>query len=75
MDIHHFFATIGDKIPRLFVPNQMLENILDLKTAIILISISLLISSAALLILAMSHNRLKKSLMLVKSNSSPTLPK
>ncbi len=66
---------MGDKVTRFFVPNQVLENILDLKTAIILIAISLLISSVALLILAMSHHRLKKSLMLVKSNSSPTLPK
>ncbi|MGO8944324.1 MAG: hypothetical protein ACLQJ7_11710 [Syntrophobacteraceae bacterium] len=76
MDIHHFFSTIGDKISTLFVPNQVLENILDLKVAIILIAISLLIFSVALLILALSHHRLKKkSLMLVKPNSSPTLPK
>jgi len=75
LDIHQFFSTVGDKISKLFVPNQVLENILDLKTAIILITISLLISSVALLILALSHHRFKKSLMPIKSNSSPTLPK
>jgi hypothetical protein len=66
---------VGDKISNFFVPNQVLENILDLKTAVILIAISLLISSVALLILALSHHRFKKSIMLVKPNSSPTLPK
>jgi len=71
----HFFSTVGDKISQLFVPNQVLENILDLKVAIILIAISLLISSVALLILALSYHRFKKSLKLVKPNSSPTLPK
>jgi hypothetical protein len=29
----------------------------------------------ALLVLAISHHRFKKSIMLVKSHSSPTLPK
>ena len=61
MDIHQFFSTVGDKVGKLFVPNQVFENILDLKTAIILISISLLISSLALLILALSHHRFKKA--------------
>ena len=75
MDIQHFFSTVGDKITKLFVPSQVLENILDLKTAIILIVLSLIISSLALLILAISHHRFKKSIMLVKSNSSPTVPK
>ncbi|MGA2939527.1 MAG: hypothetical protein ABSF52_20850 [Syntrophobacteraceae bacterium] len=75
MDIQHFFSTVGDKISKVFVPNQVLENILFMKTAIILISISLIISSLALLILALSHHRFKKSIMLVKSNSSPTLRK
>ena len=75
MDIQHFFSTVGDKISKVFVPNQVLENILFMKTAIILISISLIISSLALLILALSHHRFKKFIMLVKSNSSPTLPK
>jgi uncharacterized phage infection (PIP) family protein YhgE len=75
LDIQHFFSTVGDKISKVFVPNQVLENILFMKTAIILISISLIISSLALLILALSHHRFKKSIMLVKSNSSPTLRK
>jgi uncharacterized phage infection (PIP) family protein YhgE len=75
LDIQHFFSTVGDKISQLFVPNQVLENIFVMKLAIILIAISLFISSLALLILALSHHRLKKSLMPVKSNSSPTLPK
>ncbi|MGO8945016.1 MAG: hypothetical protein ACLQJ7_15255 [Syntrophobacteraceae bacterium] len=75
MHIPNFFSTIGDKISTLFVPNQVLENILDLKTAVILVAISLLISSLALLILVLSHHRFKKSLILVKSNSSPALPK
>ena len=75
MDIQHFFSTIGDKISKFFVPNQVLENILSMKMAIILIATSLLISSLALLILAISHHRLKKSILLVKSNSSPTLRK
>jgi uncharacterized phage infection (PIP) family protein YhgE len=75
LDIHHFFSTVGDKLTKLFVPNQVLENILDLKVAIILIAISLLISSVALLILALSHHRFKKSTMPAKANSGPTLPK
>ena len=75
MDIHNFFTTIGDKVTKIFVPNQVLENILDLKTAIILIALSLLVSSLALLILAISNHRFKKSLMLLKPNSIPTLPK
>ncbi len=75
MDIQHFFSTVGDKISTSFVPNQVLEKILFMKVAIILIAISLLISSLALLVLAISHHRFKKSIMLVKSHSSPTLPK
>jgi len=75
LNISHFFLSVGDKVAKIFVPNQVLENILDLKTAIILITISLLISSVALLILALSNHRLKKSLMLFKSSSSSTLPK
>ena len=75
MDIQHFFSTVGDKISKFVGFNPVLENILALKLAIILIAVSLLISSLVLLVLAISHHRLKKSLMLVKSNSSHTLPK
>jgi len=75
LEIHQLFSTVGSKISQLFVSNQVLENILDLKLAIILIAVSLIISSLALLILVLSHHRLKKSLMLLKSNFSPTLPK
>ncbi len=59
MDIAHFFQAIGDKIGRVLGFNPVLENILALKVAIILISLSLLISSSALLILAISHYRNK----------------
>jgi hypothetical protein len=59
LDIHQFFSTIGDKVTKLFVPNQVLENTINLKTAIILISISLLISSMALLVPPLSHHRFK----------------
>jgi len=75
LDIHQSFSTMGDKISKFFVPNQVLEDIIVLKTAVILVAISLLISSLALLILVLSHHRFKKSIMLVKPNSSPTLPK
>jgi hypothetical protein len=62
LDIHQFFSTVGDKMGKVFVPNQVFENIIVLKTAIILISLSLLVSSLALLILAISHCRSKNSL-------------
>jgi uncharacterized phage infection (PIP) family protein YhgE len=45
LGLSHFFSTIRDKVTKIFIPNQVLENILDLKTAIILIAISLLIIS------------------------------
>jgi hypothetical protein len=62
LDIHQFFSTIGDKVGKLFGFNPMLENIFVMKVAILLIAISLLISSLALLVLAISHCRSKNSL-------------
>ena len=76
MDITHFFQSRGDKITRVLGCNPLLENILVMKVAIILVAISLIISSSALLILALSHHRFKKSLKLTKSNAGPaTLPR
>jgi hypothetical protein len=63
---------VGDKITHVLGFNPVLENILVMKEAIILISISLLISSLALLFLALSHHRFKKSIKLLKPNCSPT---
>ena len=60
LDIHQLFSTIGYKIVKFLGFNPVLENILILKTAIILVSFSLLISSVTLLILALSHCRSKK---------------
>jgi hypothetical protein len=53
---------MGDKIARALGFNPVLENILAMKVAIVLISISLLISSVALLVLAISHYRSKNNL-------------
>jgi cephalosporin-C deacetylase-like acetyl esterase len=75
LDIHHFFSTIGDKISKVFGFNPVLENSVVMKTAIIPAAISMLISSVVLVIPALSHYRFKKSIMPVKSNSKPTLPK
>jgi hypothetical protein len=63
---------MGDKITRVLGFNQGLENILVMKVAIILVAISLVISSVALLILALSHHRFKKSINMLKPYSSPT---
>ena len=59
MDIQHFFSTVGDKIGRGHGFNPMLENIFVMKVAIILIALSLIISSLALLVLTISHYRSK----------------
>ncbi len=59
MDISHFFSTMGDKIGRVLGFNPVLGNIVSMKAAIILIALSLLISSLALLVLAISHCRSK----------------
>ena len=72
LDISHFFQSIGDKIGGVLGLNPLLENILVMKVAIILIAISLVISSWAILFLAISQHRFKKSIELLKSYSSPT---
>ncbi len=54
MDIHQFFSTVGDKVGKVFGFNPVLENIVVMKLAIILIVLSLLISSFALLVLTIS---------------------
>lgn len=59
MDIYQIFFTMGDKIGRVLGFNPVLENVVAIKTAILLIAISLLISSLALLVLAISHKRLR----------------
>ena len=59
MDITHFFQAIGDKIGRVLGFNPVLENIVVMKVAILFIALSLLISSLALLVLAISHYRSK----------------
>jgi hypothetical protein len=62
LDISHFLSAIGDKVGKLFGFDPVLENIVVMKVAIILIALSLLISSLALLVLAISHCRSKNSL-------------
>ncbi len=54
LDIHQFFSTVGDKVGKVFGFNPVLENIVVMKVAIILIVLSLLISSFALLVLTIS---------------------
>lgn len=69
--IYHFVSALGNKLTAIFIPHQILENIFILKAALILVSISLCISSLALLILVVSQYRRKKSPKLVKSNVFP----
>ena len=71
MDITHFFQSIPDKLNKIFVPDPVLENIFVMKTGIVLISISLLISSLALFILALPRHGSKRSHNLIKPFSSP----
>ena len=59
---HQFFSTVGDKISKFLGFNPVLENIVVMKVAIVLIALSILISSSVLLVLAISHSRLKKTL-------------
>ena len=62
MDIGNFLQSIGDKVSKIMVPNSIFQDLMSIKIAIGLISISLLISSVALLVLAISHYRGKNSL-------------
>jgi hypothetical protein len=59
LDVHQFFSTVGDKIGRVPGFNPVLESIIVMKVAIILIALSLLISSLALLVPATSHYQSK----------------
>jgi hypothetical protein len=61
LDIGNFLQSIGDKVSSIMVPNSILHDLMSIKIAIGLIAISLLISSLALLVLAFSHSRLKKT--------------
>jgi hypothetical protein len=71
LDITHFLQSLPDKLGKLFNPNQILENIFLMKIAVILITISLLTSSLALLLLALSHYRSKHSIELIESDFQP----
>ena len=59
MDIGNFLQSIGDKISKIMVPNSIFQDLVFIKIAIGLISISFLVSSLALLVLAISHYRNK----------------
>jgi hypothetical protein len=74
LDIHQFFSTMGDKLGSILGFNPVLENIVLMKTAILLIAVSLLISSLALLVLAISHKRLRESKSLSKPNPCVIAP-
>jgi hypothetical protein len=62
LDIGNFFQSIGDKVSKVMVPNSIFQDLMSIKIAIVLIPVSLLISSLALLVLAISHSRSKNSL-------------
>ncbi|MGO9020976.1 MAG: hypothetical protein ACLQVJ_21750 [Syntrophobacteraceae bacterium] len=64
MDIGNFLQSIGDKVSKIMVPNSIFQDLMSIKIAIGLIALSLLISSLALLVLAISHSRLKKTQMI-----------
>jgi len=61
LDIDNFLQSIMDKVSKIMVPNSIFQDLMSIKIAIGLISISILISSLALLVLALSHSRLKKT--------------
>jgi hypothetical protein len=62
LDIGNFLQSVGDKVSKIMVPNSIFQDLMFIKIAIGLISLSLLISSLALLILAISHCRNKNDL-------------
>jgi len=62
LEIGNFLQSIGDKVSKIMVPNSIFQDLMSIKIAIGLIALSLLISSLALLVLAISHSRLKKTL-------------
>ncbi|MGA2226382.1 MAG: hypothetical protein ABSH41_18245, partial [Syntrophobacteraceae bacterium] len=66
--------SIGDKVSKIIVPNSIFQDLTSIKIAIGLISISILISSLALLVLAISHSRLKKTLKITSDQILDCLP-
>ena len=74
MDIGNFLQSIGDKVSKIIVPNSIFQDLTSIKIAIGLISISILISSLALLVLAISHSRLKKTLKITSDQILDCLP-
>ena len=59
MDIGNFLQSIGDKLSKIMVPHSIFQDLTSIKIAIGFIALSILISSLALLILAISHYRSK----------------
>ena len=74
MDIGNLLQSIGDKVSKIMVPNLIFQDLISIKIAIGLISISLLISSLAFLVLAISHSRLKKTLKITPDQILDCLP-
>jgi len=74
LDIGNFLQSIGDKVSKIIVPNSIFQDLTSIKIAIGLISISILISSLALLVLAISHSRLKKTLKITSDQILDCLP-
>jgi hypothetical protein len=62
LDLGNFLQSTSDKVGKIMVPNSIFQDLMSIKIAIGLISISILISSLAVLVLAISHSRLKKTL-------------
>jgi len=74
LDIGNFLQSIGDKVSKIMVPNSILQDLMSIKVAIGLIALSLVISSLALLVLAISHSRLKKTLRITSNQIIDCLP-
>ena len=74
MDIGNFLQSIGNKIGKIMVPDSIFQDLMSVKIAIGLISISILISSLALLVQAISHTRLKKTLKITSDQILDCLP-
>ena len=74
MDFGNFLQSIGNKVSKIMVPNSIFQDLMSIKIAIGLIALSLLISSLALLVLAISHSRLKKTLRITSDEFLDCLP-
>jgi hypothetical protein len=59
LDIGNFLQSIGDKVSKIMVPHSIFQDLMSIKIAIGLIALSILISSLALLVQAVSHYRSK----------------